>query len=183
MSLIPFGFWAASGAAASAYDLLETTTLTSSASSVTFSGLGTYTDYKDLQVRLTARSSKADFQDDLAITFNGVTANYSRHSMINNSSAINQSFISVGFNLFAANETASAFGFAIVDLLDFASTNKTQVLRIMSGGMGGTQLNQAQFGSGMNNSTSAITSIAFGSTSASSLTTGSKFSLYGIRGQ
>ena len=35
-----------------AYDLLETTTLTSSASSVTFSGLGSYTDYKHLQIRM-----------------------------------------------------------------------------------------------------------------------------------
>jgi hypothetical protein len=33
-----------------AFDLLETTTLTTSASSVTFSGLGAYSDYKHLQI-------------------------------------------------------------------------------------------------------------------------------------
>ena len=42
------------------FDLLETTTLSTSASSVTFSGLGAYSDYKHLQIRSVARDRSTD---------------------------------------------------------------------------------------------------------------------------
>ena len=57
MSLIPLGFWAASGGgAAGGFDLLESEILTSSASSVTFTGLDAYSDYEHLQIRFTDRA-------------------------------------------------------------------------------------------------------------------------------
>lgn len=67
----------------------------------------------------------------------------------------------------------------VLDLLDYASTTKTKVLR----GLGGYDSNgsgRVQLFSALYTTTSAITSITF--TSGNSYSTNSNFALYGIKG-
>mgnify|MGYP003645637262 FL=1 len=57
MTPLPLGILALAGVTGggAAYELLETTTLNSGASSITFSGLSAYSDFKHLQIRGTQR--------------------------------------------------------------------------------------------------------------------------------
>ncbi len=71
------------------------------------------------------------------------------------------------------------FSAGVLDLLDYTNTNKTKVIRLLNG----TDLNGSGriiFGSGLVNSTSAITSITF--TNATNWNQYTQFALYGIKG-
>ena len=62
---------------ATGFDLLETTTLTSNASSVSFSGLDAYSDYKHLQLRINGK-----FSSSVRLQLNGDTgSSYSWHQI------------------------------------------------------------------------------------------------------
>jgi len=185
MSLIPLGFWAASGGGAggAAFDLLETTTLTSSASSVTFSGLDTYSDYKHLQLRAVARDTRATTQSSGQITINSDTgANYAFHNLYGDGSTVGSGGAS-SFNyiptmtLPAASFTANAFGIFVLDLLDFSSTSKNKTLRTLAGKTGST--NTIQLDSGLWISTSAVTAVTMAAFTGYAV--GSRFSLYGVK--
>jgi len=184
MSLIPFGFWAASGGggAANAYDLLETTTLTSSASSVTFSGLGSYSDYAHLQIRgVGGNDAVGTGFESLRLTFNGAT-NYSYHVLRANGS----SFESFGgsrttipiFNVLGNNGASNVFGSFVTDVLDFANTSKNTTTRTLGGGVSGSS--RIGLYSGAYLSTTAVTSLQLESDGANMIA-GSRFSLYGIK--
>lgn len=89
---------------------------------------------------------------------------------------------SYGF-LYTPGTSASAniFGVGVIDILDYANTNKTKVIRALNGddlnGEGYIALT-----SGMLNSTSAVTSITFGSADGSgSIPQYSHFALYGVK--
>lgn len=195
MSPIPLGILAASGAAGavSSYELIESNILASNSATVTFSSLDTIAaDYKHLQIRAVARSNRADFQDGFAVRLNGVTSSvYASHYLYRDNisggafavTSANRISRSSTFDMYAANETAGRFGVAVFDILDFASASKTTTLRYFSGAGAGTQIQSVNFASGFNpNDTTALTSITFLSHSGSDLVTGSRFSLYGIRG-
>jgi hypothetical protein len=182
--LIPFGILSAAGAGvgvAGDYELIETSILTSSASSVTFSNLGTYSStYKHLQIRYTARTARAATDDDLLISFNGITTDYYRHQLYGGELSTAQSFgnvsRAVGFTT-AANSTASNFGAGVFDILDaYATKNKT--VRSLTGA---TDLNRIFLRSIGWFNTASITSIALSGASGN-LVAGSRFSLYGVRG-
>ena len=192
MSLVPFGFWAASGAGggAGAYDLLETVTLTSSASSVTFSGLGSYSDYAHLQVRAVGQST---------VTGNGVVnvmarinsdtgSNYALHDLYCFNNQYNSFVTSTGYgsqtkmiarNVLTSSSSSYQVGCFIMDFLDFSSTSKTKTMRVLGGA---TQSGQSTviLSSGLWNDTAAVTTILI--YVASNFAAGSRFSIYGIRG-
>jgi len=187
MSLIPLGFWAASGGGggAGAFDLLETTTLTSSASSVTFSGLDAYSDYKHLQIRAVGRTTQ---YGGLWIQINSDTGNnYARHRLnangtnVTSSSATSQSYVNFD-NVFVGalqDGNAQVYGAAVVDILDFSSSSKNTTLRAL-GGNRSTSYGMINFSSGLWNSTAAATSIKLYDDVAN-LVAGSRFSLYGVK--
>lgn len=188
--LIPMGFLAASGAgAAGAYDLISTSLISTTTASVTFSSLPT--EYSHLQIRLTGRSNRADYQDQIAIRLNGVTSNvYISHNMRGNGTNVASGyqdifgyiFSSSGFDLFSTNETSGAFGAGIIDILDFKSTLKTKTIRMFSGIAGGTQSKQINLTSGMNpGSTAALTSVTIFPRNGSWVS-GTRISIYGIKG-
>ena len=188
MSLIPFGFWAASGGgAAGAFDLLETTTLTSTASSVTFSGLGAYSDYKHLQVRMVGRTDRANQMDSgTFIRLNGVSSSsYAYHHLYGDgsgpysSSASSQTSM-VMPTMAAANSGTSVYGLAIIDILDYAATTKNTTIRILNGTSTTSQRTIA-LTSGLFNSTAAITSVSAHPQSGNNWVSGSRFSLYGVK--
>jgi len=189
MSLIPFGFWAASGAggAASSYDLLETTTLTSSASSVTFSGLGSYSDYAHLQIRWVGRTDYSGVSTT-GVRLNGDSgSNYSHHYLQGNGSAVSaygwpSNAYAQGGYFPGSGSGTDIFGTSILDILDFTSTTKNTTLRILSGVNPTSGLTAVGLFSSVWLSTAAVSSTTIFPATNDNYVTGSRFSLYGIKG-
>jgi len=188
MSLIPLGFWAASGGgAAGAFDLLETTTLTSSASSVTFSGLDSYAaNYKHLQIRGIVRSADAGKTDNLNVKVNNSTTGYISHRLYGNGSTVgsesNPDSTKWEFNFFPGNgATTGAYKPIILDILDYANTSKNTTARALHGVIESNEpIRRINLDSGLWANTAAITSISF--QMGSNILTNTRFSLYGIKG-
>lgn len=177
-----WGILASSGGKAGAYDLLQTTVLSSSASSVTFSSLGSYSDYKHLQIRMTARSTG---NGNPEIQLNGVTTTtYKDHRLFGNGSSVISDVPGTGtaISVFAAatrsSSTANAFGAAIIDILDFSNSSKNTTIRALSGNYGALTL--VELASGVFLSTAAVTSITM-KLNTDTYASGSRFSLYGIK--
>ena len=170
-----------------AFDLLETTTLTSSASSVTFSGLGAYSDYKHLQIRWVGRGDASVTYSNAAMRVNGdAGSNYAKHDLRGDGSSVSSNGSAGGSSFYIGNvpfgsSTANAFGAAVIDILDFASTSKNTTFRVLSGD---TIAPQVTLSSGLYVSTSAVTSVTmFASfTAGRNWDTNSRFSLYGSKG-
>jgi hypothetical protein len=78
-----------------------------------------------------------------------------------------------------ASATANTFAAGVIDLLDYADTNKTKVVRAFIGSQSSDRMS---FGSSLWNSTSAVTALQLREPSGLNLVTGSRFSLYGIKG-
>ena len=178
----------AAGGGGGAYDLLETTTLSSSASSVTFSGLGSYSDYAHLQIRAVVReSSGAGGYTNSQLTLNGDTgSNYSWHYMGGQGSSVS----SVGYGTqpnvrlqsFAPGDGSPSgiFGAGVIDILDFNNGSKNSTVRALHGAITSTN-NGIFLTSGAWFNTDAITSINF-AIGSNSWVAGCRFSLYGIKG-
>lgn len=186
---MPFGlgFFATAGAggAAGSYDLLETQVLGSSAASVTFSSLSTYAStYKHLQLRLVTRSSWGSAQAGLVMQLNADTAaNYSYHGLGGNGSSVSsfagasQSFMYQGVST-GNSATANAFAGVVIDILDAYETTKYKQVRALFG----NATTEVGMHSGSWRNTNALTSILLKTDVTSNFLTGSRFSLYGIKG-
>ena len=87
MTLSALGIFSAAGAGGAAfssdYELISTTILGSSQTSVSFSGLGTYSStYKHLQLRMVLRGDRNGGAEGLMGRLNGDTAaNYANHTV------------------------------------------------------------------------------------------------------
>jgi len=179
------------GGAAGAYDLLETQILTSSAASVTFTGLASYSNYKHLQIRALSKNDLASNGNDLVqLNVNGDTgSNYASHRLFGNGAGVTSTANTsdTKINIYSEPYTGvpaytGMFAAAVIDVLDFSSTSKKTTFRSLAG-FHIPQTNSSQIGlySGLYNSTSAITTITLKSGSSANLVTGSRFSLYGVR--
>jgi hypothetical protein len=174
----------------SSFESIQTVTVgAGGASTVSFTSIpATYTH---LQVRLIARSGRSDGDFGAGGLYFQFNSNYltSLHQLRGNGSAVAAQGWSGGLNngyimvwVPATGATTNTFGVGIVDILDYANTNKNRVVKTLSGndlnGSGYIAIN-----SGLWNSTSAITSITFGSTDGSgNIPQYSQFALYGIKG-
>jgi len=173
-----------------AYESIASTTVGSGGSAtVTLSSIpATYTH---LQVRFIARGGRTDadtaagglylqLNSSFPTTFHQVRGSGSAVVAQGYSGGTSNGFVMLWTP--AANATASVFGAGIIDILDYADTNKTKVLRFLSG----NDLNGSGYlglGSTLLNSTSAITSITFGPTDGiGTIPQHSSFALYGIKG-
>lgn len=194
MTLSALGIFSAAGAGgvvAPAYELIETQILSSSTPSITFSSLGTYSStYKHLQLRMTGRSDRGSFDRDVFyLRLNGDTgANYATHVLVgagnNVYSAAGSSVTSmdIGSYLPATGSVSGQFGGYVVDLLDTYSTTKNKTMRSLSGGDVESFASGVTLSSGVWLNTASVTSITAFSGTSSNLITGSRFSLYGIKG-
>ena len=190
MTPIPLGILDFPTGAAGAYDLLETQVLTSSAASVTFTGLGSYSDYKHLQIRAVARSNRPAAVSSLVLfRLNSDTgSNYAWHELIGSGSSVSSSAgtstTSMAYLWRIAGPTADAdaYGAMVGDLLDFSDTNKYSTFRLLQGSIHGASQVEIGLGSGLWMNTAAVTSIDIIEGFSSTFTIGSRFSLYGIRG-
>ena len=174
-----------------AYESIATTTVgAGGTSSVTFSSLGSY---KHLQIRILGQSNRGTYgMDNPKMTFNSDTAsNYSYHSLAGDGGAAfagaasSTTFMDVGDRSIGTT-VSGVFGALVVDILDYADTNKYKTIRTLSG----TDFNGSIAGyagavclsSGSWRSTSAITSITLAPRYGSLFTQYSSFALYGIKG-
>ena len=164
------------------YELVTTTILSGSQATINFN-TSALSAYKHLQIRLTGRTTRAVSEDGaVSLQLNSDTgANYRSHFLVGTGSttvSYDSSIIELGS--FSGNSAgASQFTAQVIDLLDFGSTSKNKTLRILSGNAG--SFNSIRLHSGLWISTAAVTSIDLKAT-VGSWATGSRFSLYGLKG-
>jgi hypothetical protein len=147
--------------------------------------------YTHLQIRGITQSNRATFsRDEFAMTFNSDTGtNYSWHSIYGSgTSASSQKETTI--NRILGQDCVGANGWwgnAVIDILDYANTNKNKTVRFLAGldtnNAGVDGYNGALvFTSGNWRNTNAITSIKFAPTSGTQFNQYSHFALYGIKG-
>jgi hypothetical protein len=168
-------------ASTNSYESIATFTLASTSTGVTFSSIPS--TYKHLQLRITANVSTTDA---INFQFNGDTAsNYALHRLEGNGATASASASSSRANIAVLTgagfaSTASTFGASIVDILDYANTNKNKTTRALSGsdrnGSGGIEHD-----SGLWASTAAISSI-YVFPSSGNMAINTSIALYGIKG-
>lgn len=172
-----------------AFESIATANGTGSSGVITFSSIPQ--TYKSLQIRWRAKnSSTLTVLNQINITLNGATTNYSYHYLSNSSTAAvagalaSTTFITTNSGNISSNASyANMHGVGIMDIIDYTSTTKAKTLRIVNGtdnnatgGTGNISLN-----SGLWYATpAAITSITLTS-STSNWTTTSSFALYGVK--
>jgi hypothetical protein len=172
-----------SKAITNSYVSIATTTLGTAASVITFSSIPA--TYKHLQIREISQINVAGASKDVYMTFNSDTgANYSMHVLYaNGTSALATASTSATYAELATTGTtagASVFSGGIIDILDYADTNKYKTSRsIVSWDGNGTGV--VFFYSGGWRSTSAISTVTL-TASTGSFTANSSFALYGIKG-
>ena len=183
--LPPIGFFGGVTAVGDYESIATQTVGAGGASTVTFSSISS--GYKHLQLRILASAAYTTNPPfNWFVRFNSDTgSNYSRHRLQGEGSSA--SSYGVGsqsyFELSYINGSATTMNAAILDILDYANTNKYKTAKALSGydanGSGFIVLN-----SGSWQSTSAITSITFTNNSGGgdNFAEYSSFALYGIKG-
>jgi len=180
------GIWASSKFTANtSYESIATVTVGSGgAASAEFTSIpGTYSH---LQLRFIAQDNRGTFNNsELSIRFNSDTGtNYRAHYLVGDGSSASAAD-NGNINYMPANVTATAagsiFSATIIDILDYANTNKYTTSRVLDSrelnGSGAIFLRSYLW---MN--TNAITSIKIESNLGSALNQHSHFALYGIKG-
>lgn len=160
------------------FDLLETTTLGTAASSVTFSGLGSYSDYKHLQLRIVTTAAAGASNGNLYVRPNGVTTNQNTHFLRGRNGSVASGYTSGQwqFEYFPENTPYAL----VIDILDFSNTSKNKTMRALSGHTDTSITPIIYLTSGLWNTTTAITSLTIANQSGNMII-GSRFSLYGIK--
>lgn len=163
------------------YESIQSYTLTGSQSTVTFSSIPS--TYKHLQLRAFIKGSAPAY---LKGNFNSDTgANYSWHELggIGSGSGLAGAGASASIALLGDQVSVtntSVFGVTIIDILDYADTNKYKTTRALSGhdanGSGGIFLCSSSW-----RNTAAISTIALNLDSGT-FSQYSSFALYGIKG-
>jgi secreted protein with Ig-like and vWFA domain len=173
-------------ASTNAYESIATQVLSSSSSSVTFSSIPS--TYKHLQIRVFAQGNRGTYSYDEAFArFNSdSTTSYAYHVVYGTGSAAATSASSTRDNLplgngFLGTTTGGTFGINIIDILDYADTNKYKTVRVL-GGEDANGSGQVGLGSGLWQKTTAISTILLSPNSSTLFSTGSSFALYGIKG-
>jgi len=144
--------------------------------------------YTHLQLRVLSRTTRSGQNfNNVALQINSDTgANYNAHLLRGDgSSAISDNDVSASSLIFnaqaAADATASVMGAFVMDILDYANTNKYKTVRSLFG-VDNNGSGLVGLMSGAWRSTSAITSIKLFSVASGNLAQYSHFALYGIKG-
>jgi hypothetical protein len=167
------------------FESIASTVVSSPVASVTFSSIPA--DYKHLQVRCMAQTNRGAVSfDGGKTTFNGDTAsNYSTHNLTGtgataSSSSLLTTYMQLPWAAFGTT-TDLNWGGAVIDILDYADTNKFKTVRAL-GGADGNGTGYVTLTSGNWRSTSAITSISITPDGGTTFSQYSSFALYGIKG-
>ena len=170
---------------ASTYQLITSTTLGASATSVTLSSIPS--TYTDLVVRISARTDRGTTSTGIRLTFNGSSAaNYSYTYVLGNGSAASSSFTSNNTlatfgSANAATSTANTFSSHELYIPSYnASQNKP--FSSFNAFENNTTAAEVSAYANLWSNTSAISSITFTQAgSGTSFVTGSSFYLYGVK--
>ena len=171
-------------ASTNSYESIATVTVGAGGSaSVSFSSIPS--TYKHLQIRGIGRTDRAVTYTSNIIRFNSdsTNTNYSQHELLGNGTAASAgggANSSIYTLIPGTSTTASVFEGDIIDILDYADTNKYKTVRILSG-YDANGSGVIFFGSGSWRNTSAISSISLTATSGN-IVQYSSFALYGIKG-
>jgi hypothetical protein len=175
-----------------AFDSIQTYTLSSAQTTITFSSIPS--TYKHLQIRGFWRGNRATYPvSGTNMTFNSDSgSNYSNHEIIGQGGGNLTSGVQVGGSASTTSigvgqpgTSVTYFTTAIIDILDYANTNKYKTARCLMGndingtvaGYGGS----VGLYSGSWRNTNAITSISFNVSDGSQWQQYSSFALYGIK--
>jgi hypothetical protein len=175
--------------ATNSYESIATTSVgAGGALSVTFSSIPS--TYKHLQIRLIGKNNRAATDDATYMYYNGDNSSglYSLHYLAGDGATASAGGLANRNEMYilyvtSANATANYFGGAIIDILDYADTNKYKTMRQIGGEMYNSSANGSiAMSSGLWRNTNAINSITLfgGSTIAFSQYT--RVALYGIKG-
>jgi len=170
------------------YDLIASEILGSNQSSITFSNLGDYSStYKHLQIRVVHKNSRSNLWSGSLFRFNADTGNnYAYHYLMGNGSNVSSSqengISAIVDQWVAGNTLTNSFSAAIFDILDPYSTTKNTTVRSLSGRVVGGGEDRIALNSGLWNSTASVTSITLLPTGGFNWVSGTRMSLYGIKG-
>jgi len=180
---IPLGILDFPSGGVGAFDWLETTEVTSPASTISFTGLSsTYSDYTHLQVRAVVKPTVAR---SLSMTFNGVTSTaYSWRTVRGDGSAVSAQSATSRSNLQVGEPvgttfSANLYGAYVLDVHDFGSSNKATTIRGILGSNDTPDMVESWSGL-YYASTAAIDEMEF-YFNGSTFTGGSRISLYGVK--
>jgi hypothetical protein len=189
------GIWASQNypRITNSYESIQTVTVTSSQSTVTFSSIPS--TYKHLQVRALGRTNRNTYAvEQIYMRFNSDTgSNYVGHQLggpgdtpYSFSTSTPSTYMLVGqFGTSASG--ADTFGASVTDILDYTSVNKNKTIRTFAGThpsatISGTVYGSVTLSSGVwMNSATAVSSITLSTELGGNFTSGS-FALYGIKG-
>ena len=169
------------------YDSIATLTGTGSSSTLSFTSIPS--TYKHLQIRYTARSTAGTAGISgiqVGANSDSASGNYSFHRIVGDGATASAygSASQFDYILTLSNNanTAGIYTAGVLDILDYASTNKTKTFRALSGGDLNNTLGIITMRSqGWYATPAAITRLDF-STSIGNFDTNSKIALYGIKG-
>jgi hypothetical protein len=172
------------GGAANSYESIQTYTV-GAGGQATISFTSIPSTYKHLQIRALSRITSAS-EINLAVGFNSDTgSNYTGHYLYgdgsNTASAALGPSIAPPFAIRTSNSNATSgvFGGAVMDILDYANTNKYKTVRTLSG-VDNNGSGSVFFVSSLWMSTNAISRVDI--TTSALIGQYSSFALYGIKG-
>lgn len=170
---------------ANTYKLIDKAILSSNQSTVTFSGLGSYSsDYTDLKILASSRSTLGANYNYLTVNFNGGSTNWNYKVLYAVGSGVGSASSNATFIEYiwqpASNVTADTFGNIELYIPNFSSSNYKSVSADFVSENNSSTGNILGFNAALWPNTAAITSITLGADGAS-LLSGSTFYLYGIK--
>ena len=181
------------GLSTGSYESIATVTVGGGGqSTVTFSSIPS--TYSHLQVRAVLRSTRGFTADTLNIVYNNETSSIYSATALNSGNGTGtgsnysiRSFPRTNIETYefpASGSVGDSFGAFTLDILNYSSTTRTKVTRMLAGfdnRSTGAHPGNVILGAGFCNSTSAITSIRFSFATGPNFAAHSRFALYGIR--
>ena len=172
----------------SSFESIATTTVGSGGqSSITFSSIPS--TYKHLQLRFIGRNTRAAVDDATYMYYNGDNSSglYALHYLYGDGTTTGAGGLAnrnemYGLYITAANASANYNGALIIDILDYANTNKYKTMRQIGGDINGAGAPSVAMSSGLWRNTAAINSITFFGGGSIVFSQYTQVALYGIKG-
>lgn len=168
------------GVAGGDYESIATVNVTSATANIDFTSIPS--TYTHLQLRMLVQEPI----DTVALQINSDTGNnYSWHSLLGDGGAVAAGAASTTNMIYVATTygtSGSNFAVAVVDILDYANTNKFKTVRSLTGNDNNSSFSKVGLYSGLWQSTSAITTLRVRSRTSGNFAQYSQVALYGIKG-
>jgi len=171
------------------YESIATTTVGSGGTAeIDFTSIAS--TYKHLQIRAILRTNRASVRDNLYIYLNNdrTLSNYTTHVLEADGASVSSAGYASGSGVGAQSGsvaadslTTSMFSVFIMDILDYADTNKNTTIRMLSGWDGNGQ-GRIVLTSNVWLNTAAVSRIGFDPVNGTLINQYSSFALYGIKG-